>query len=248
VLPIRVFFGAGRKKIPGHEFAGRVEAAGKDVTQFAPGDEVFGTTTGLRYGANAEYVCVPESWRHGVVAAKPANMSYEEAAAIPIGAMTALHLLRKANIQDGQEVLVYGASGSVGTYAVQLARAFGANVTGVCSTANLEMVRSLGAARTIDYTKEDFATGGEKYDLIFDAVGKVPASRCRKALKDTGVFVTIKSMTKESTDALVFLKELAEAGKLRTVIDRRYRLEETADAHRYVEKGRKKGNVVISPL
>ena len=239
-------FGIKRKAIPGHEFAGQIEAVGKAVTRFKAGDAVFGTTTGLSVGANAEYVCLPEEWSAGVLAIKPANMSYAEAAAIPVGAMTALYLLRQGNIQSGQAVLVYGASGSVGTFAVQLAKYFGAVVTGVCSTANLSMVKSLGADQVIDYTQEDFAKTGQRYDVIFDAVGKDSPSDSKSALKQNGHYLSVKSSTKEETETLIFLKGLVEAGKIIPVIDRRYPLEQTAEAHRYVETGRKAGNVVIT--
>lgn len=245
ILPMRLF-GVRRKRIPGHEFAGEVEAVGRDVKRFKAGDPVFGTTTGLSVGANAEYVCLLEEWGSGVLAEKPSNISFEEAAALPIGGMTALYLLRKGNIQSGQKVLVYGATGSVGTYAVQLARHYsGADVTGVCSTANIELVKSLGANQVIDYTKEDVTQNGQHYDVIFDAVGKLPSSQVQKMLRENGTFLTVQSSTREETEHLTVLKDLAEAGRIRAVIDRRYPLEQTAAAHQYVEEGHKKGNVVI---
>jgi len=247
-IPMRLF-GVKRKRIPGHEFSGEIEAMGSDVKRFKVGDKVFGTTTGLSVGANAEYICLPEEWEGGVLTTKPVNASYEETAALPVGGMTALYLLQKGNIQRGQRVLIYGASGSVGTYAVQLAKhQFGAEVTGVCSTANVELVKSLGADQVIDYTKEDVARNGQVYDVVFDAVGKLSASQRQNLLKENGGFLTIQTTTKEKLEYLVALKEMVEAGKLKAVIDRRYPLEQAAEAHRYVETGRKKGNVVITVI
>ncbi|MCH7723676.1 MAG: NAD(P)-dependent alcohol dehydrogenase [Bacteroidetes bacterium] len=268
----RLFTGLISPKIKtlGEELAGEIEGVGKDVKLFKKSDRIFGTA-GPGFGANAEYICISED---GVLTLKPTNMTYEEAASSVDGFLTALPFLRdKGNIHGGQRVLVYGASGSVGTAAIQIAKYFGAEVTGVCSTANLELVRNLGADNVIDYTKEDFTKTSQTYDVIFDTVGKTSFSLCKSSLKQKGIFLeagiglaiipqviwtsmfngkkakiaaTGLRSPHERTKDLIFLKELMEAGKIKPVIDRRYPLEQIAEAHRYVDKGHKRGNVVIT--
>jgi NADPH:quinone reductase-like Zn-dependent oxidoreductase len=268
-LPARIALGwrKPKKDILGVELAGEIESVGKNVTLFKKGDNVFAFTGHSIFGAYAEYKCMPED---GIITTKPSTISLEEAVAIPFGGITALHFMRKATVQKGQKVLIYGASGSVGTYAVQLARYFGAEVTGVCSTTNVELVKSFGADKVIDYTKEDFTKNGEKYDVIFDVVGKSPYSGCIRSLTMEGIYLHAvatpalslrmrwTSMTTKKkmiggtlipkTDDLIYLKQLIEEGKIKPVIDRIYPLEEIVEAHRYVDKGHKKGNVVITVL
>jgi NADPH:quinone reductase-like Zn-dependent oxidoreductase len=271
-IPLRLYLGfrkPTRITILGTEFAGEIVAAGKEVTRYQPGDQVFGYT-GLGMGTYAEYLCLPEkpSAPASVMAEKPANVTYEEAAAVPFGGLEALHSLRRANIQRGQKVLIVGAGGSIGTYSVQLAKQYGAEVTGVDKTGKLEMLRSIGADHVIDYTQEDFTKNGQTYDVILDTIGKSSFSGSIRSLKENGTYLnanpgllgrlrkrwTSKKSSKRvipwtagyTTNNLLALKELIEAGTIKAIIDRRYPLEQIAEAHRYVETGQKKGNVVIT--
>lgn len=270
-LLVRMYIGfrkPTRITILGMELAGEVEEVGKDVTKFRKGDQVFAATGFIGSGTCAEYICLSEKPEDGAIAQKPANMSFEEAAAVPVGGLEALSLLRKAKIQPGQKVLVNGAGGTIGPYAIQLAKFFGAEVTAVDSTKKLDTLRSIGADHVIDFTQEDFTKSGKKYDVIFDVVGKSSYSGCIRSLKENGIYLltypksgrsirgrwtsrtsnkrVIGGTSTDSTEDLIFLRELIEAGKLKPVIDRRYPLEEVAEAHRYVETGRKKGNVIIT--
>jgi len=248
-IPGRLLLGLTkpRKSILGLVLAGEIVTVGKDVKRFQRGDRVY-AFTGLRFGAYAEYTCLLED---SVIALMPSNLSYEEAAAIPFGGLLALHFLRKGEIQSGQKVLIYGASGAIGTAAVQLARHFGANVTGVCSASNLELVKSLGAEQVIDYTNESVTNRGELYDFVFDAVGKRKSSplkvQCQTALTPNGKYISVDDGSpKLNSEDLLFLTELVEAGKMKPVIDRCYPLEQIVEAHRYVEQRHKKGNIVIT--
>lgn len=233
-----------RVNILGFELAGVIEAVGKKVQSIKQGDPVF-ASCGLRFGAYAEYTCLPVN---DLIALKPSNMTFEEAAAVPVGGLTALRLLKQGGIHKGMHVLIYGASGSVGTFAVQIATSFGAEVTAVCSTANVNLVKQLGACEVIDYLKTDFTKTAARFDIIFDAVGKTSKSACRHLLKPGGKYVSVTGSPKSNPDDLPVLKELIETGKLVTVIDRRYTLEQIREAHVYAESFRKKGNIVIQVL
>ncbi|HSM23305.1 MAG TPA: NAD(P)-dependent alcohol dehydrogenase, partial [Anaerolineaceae bacterium] len=269
-IPLRLYNGLWKPrkiKVLGQELSGVIETVGKEVKILKAGNQVF-ATTGLRFGAYAEYICLPETSKMGVLAIKPVNMTFEEAAAVPTSGLEALHFLRRGNIQSGEKVLIIGAGGSIGTFAVQLARYFGAEVTGVDSTGKLDMLRSLGTEHVIDYTKEDFSKSGKTYDVIFDVMGKGSFSSCIRSLSENGRYlignpgliqiirgrwtslrsskIVLIGSAIQKKDDLLFLKELIEAGKIKSVIDRCYPLNEMVEAHRYVDTGHKKGNVVIS--
>ena len=233
-----------RVKILGFELAGVVEEAGKKVQTFKKGDPVF-ASCGLRFGGYAEYTCLPVN---ELIALKPSNMTFEEAATIPVGGLTALRLLKQSDVKSQDSVLIYGASGSVGTFAVQIAKSFGADVTAVCSTANVNLVTQLGAHKIIDYTRDDFTKTEARFDIIFDAVGKTSKAACKHLLKPGGKYISVTGSPKSNPDDLLVLKNLIESGKIITVIDRRYALNQIREAHAYVESFRKKGNVVINVL
>ena len=245
---LRLQFGLFRPKQPilGVEFSGIIEAVGDEVSLFKKGDAVYGTTTGLKNGAYADYVCIPESRTQGVVAIKPHQLSFAEAAALPVGGMTALQILAKVPIRAGHRILIYGASGSVGSYAVQIAKYFGATVTAVCSTANVELVKSIGTDEVIDYTKDDLGRFNGRFDIVFEAVGKVKSSALKPLLNPTGKFCSIKSLTAEKTKYLDFLHQMIANGQLKPVIDRVYPFDQIVEAHKYVDLGHKKGNVVLN--
>jgi NADPH:quinone reductase-like Zn-dependent oxidoreductase len=251
MMGIVLGFNKPRNPILGMVFAGKVESLGKDVKLFKKGDRVFGSTLTagkIRFGAYAEYLCLPED---SIMALKPSNITYEEAAAIPYGAGIALYYLKKGNIQKGQKILIYGASGAIGTSALQLAKHLGADITGVCSTTNLKLVKSLGADKVIDYTKEDITFGEESYDLIFDAVGKEKSSKfkkeCKRTLTPNGKYISVDDgRPKSSVEDIVFIENLIKVGVVKPVIDRCYPMEQIIEAHRYVDMGHKKGNVIIT--
>ncbi|MCC6615678.1 MAG: NAD(P)-dependent alcohol dehydrogenase [Anaerolineae bacterium] len=268
-IPIRLYMGLTKPRdiVLGQEMAGEVEAVGKDVTRFKPGDQVFGTT-GMRLGGHADYIRLPEKTPDSVLATKPSNMSYAEAATVPTGGLEALHYLRKADIKPGEKVLIIGGGGSIGTFAIQLAKYYGAEVTAIDSTAKLDMMRSIGADHVIDYTREDFTQNGQTYDVIFDVMGKGSYSGSLKALNPNGRLAygnpkfsymirqlfdsggdgkrVIIGTPSQRDEGLLYLKQLIEDGKLKTVIDRRFPLEQAADAHRFVDSGQKQGHVVIT--
>jgi NADPH:quinone reductase-like Zn-dependent oxidoreductase len=244
---VRIFAGLfkpSRVKILGFELAGVIEEVGKTVKGFKKGDPVF-ASCGFKFGAYAEYTCLPEN---NLIAIKPSNMSFEEAATVPIGGLTALRLLKQAGLKSGHSVLIYGASGSVGTFAIQIAKAFGATVTAVCSSTNVKLTKSLGADKVIDYTQEDFTKTPFRFDVILDAVGKTSKSACENLLVPTAKYVSVSGSPKENSDDLLVLKELIESGKLKTVIDKKYTLDQIREAHAYVEQFHKKGNVAVRVL
>jgi NADPH:quinone reductase-like Zn-dependent oxidoreductase len=246
-IMIRFLFGIRKPRNPvlGFEFAGVVEAVGEKVSAFQKGDEVYGTTTGLARGAYADYLCLPQKWRLGVFTKKPASLSFEEAAALPVGAMTALALLKKSRIKKGQHILIYGALGSVGSYAVQIAKYFGATVTAVCSTSSITIARSIGADAVIDYTQEDLGAYAKRFDLVFDAVGKLDRRVARSLKKKDGHYFSVRELTSEKPEYLEELHSMIFERKMKPVIDKIFSLRDIRHAHAYVDEGHKKGNVVL---
>ena len=244
---VRLMYGLfkPKKEILGHEFSGIIEAIGQDVTTYEVGDEVVGTPTLLPSGSYTEYLCIPEYRKKGVLKRKPKTLSFNEAAALPVGGMTALFFLQKAQLGNRQKVLIYGASGSVGSYAIQIAKASGASITAVCSSANFDMVKALGADEAIDYQRQDYSLLNEKFDIVFDAVGKTTKSKAAKILSKEGRFVSVKALTRPGPEHLAQLCELANEGKLKPFIDQIFPLAAIVEAHEYADKGRKRGNVVI---
>ena len=246
LIPLGWLFGFKPMITPGVEYAGVVEALGANVSTFQIGEAVFGTTTGLAYGGNAEYLCVPAQPKRAVILRKPASLSFNEAAVLPVGAMTALQNLSRLKLSQGDRILIYGASGSVGSYAVQMARHFGATVTAVCSGANREMVHALGAQRVLDYRQPETLLDATGYDAVFDAVGKLGRRRAGRLLSRSGRFTSVTTPTKETLADITLISDLAERGLVKPYIDRTYNLPEVQEAHRYVETGRKRGNVLIT--
>lgn len=249
---VRLIFGLFKPKknmILGMEISGEIEAIGKKVTSFKAGDKVF-AYTGFKFGGYAEYICLPEKsksfTKNGLLALKPENLSFEEATTVPTGGLTALKNLQKANIGKGQKILINGASGSLGTFAIQLAKYWGAEVTAVCSEKNVELVKSIGADKVIDYTKTDFTKSNGKYDIVYDAVMKSTKAKCKNILKENGIFLNNSQLPKTEEKDLHFLKDLIENGEMKPVIDRIYSIEQIVEAHEYVDKGHKKGNVAIT--
>lgn len=234
-----------KKEILGYDVSGIVESVGKDIVEFKAGDEIFGTTTGLQQGAYAEYVCLKEEWKAGVIAHKPKSLSFEEAAALPVGGMTALFFMKKATIKNGDKVLVYGASGSVGSFGVQIAKSFGAEVTGICSSKNMELVKSIGADVVIDYHTKEFSESSETYDIVFDAVGKLTKEDIKRLTGKNGKFVSIKTLTSEENESLREVGNIFDKHQIKPLISHVFPLEEIQEGHRIGDTGHKVGNIVI---